>query len=193
MNESIMFDFKDWYDRVADWLPDDCIVCEIGVADGISALYLAQRLNDLGKKFKLYMVDNMDYGGYDQLVKIYENIIESGLGHSIVVLPVDSVNASKRFNDNSLHFVFLDASHLYPETKESIISWTPKIIDDWYMSGHDYFEYRDGVGRAVDEIIPVEIMVEGFESPQKLLQIENTSRGCGIFYFQKKNYPQLKI
>ena len=46
--ETLMFDFYDFYDRIAKELPNDCKVCEVGVADGISALYLAKKLNELG-------------------------------------------------------------------------------------------------------------------------------------------------
>ena len=66
-----MFDFDDFYDQIARELPDDCRVCEVGVADGDSAIFLAQKLIQYNKNFKLYMVDNMDYGGFIQMKTIY--------------------------------------------------------------------------------------------------------------------------
>lgn len=191
MSETLMFDFSAFYDRIANELPDDCKVCEIGVANGDSALYLAKKLNELGKNFKLYMVDNMDYGGYDQMKTIYQNIIETGLGEHIEIIPTDSVSASKIFNDDSLHFVFLDSSHEYQETKDSILVWTPKLVDDCIMAGHDYFEYEE-VHKAVNEIVPFTYKREAIETQdfkyEQVLYTENTTNGYGIFYFKKKFY-----
>lgn len=192
--ESTMFDFSGFYDRIAEQMPDNCKVCEVGVADGESALYLADRLNKLGKNFTLYMVDNLDYGKYIQLCHIYENIIKSGLGGNIKVIPKDSIEASKDFNDGELHFIFLDSSHEYLETKESIINWYPKLLDNGIFSGHDYHLY-EGVRNAVDELIPThfkrtDIPDREFDY-EKVLNIEYTEKGYGLFWMQKQWYLQL--
>lgn len=195
MNDSArMFDFSGFYDRIANELPNDCKICEVGVADGESALYLARRLYILGKKFKLYMVDNMDYGKYFQIKTIYENIIESGLGKFIEVIPYDSVEASKLFNDNFLHFVFIDASHLYEETKKDILAWYPKVIDEFILSGHDYIGHTE-VNKAVNELIPEtitrnDIPDREFE-PEKFLHTEDTDNGYGLWYCRKDFYKHL--
>ena len=192
--EYIMFDFKDFYDRIAEELPNDCKVLEVGVADGDSSLYLAWRLNELGKKFTLYMVDDMSYGNYIQLCTIYENIIRSGLGSNIKVIPKDSIKASYDFNDGYLDFIFLDSSHQYKETKDSIQKWYPKLKDEGIFSGHDYYLYG-GVKDAVDELIPTEftrtdIPNREFE-PEKILNVEETKNGFGLFWFKKQWYLQL--
>lgn len=59
---TLMFDYSQYYQRIADELPSGCNVVEVGCADGISAIYLAQELHKRNKTFKLYMIDNMDYG-----------------------------------------------------------------------------------------------------------------------------------
>lgn len=190
-----MFDFKEYYSRMANRLPNDCKVVEIGVAAGNSALYLAKKLNELGKNFTLYMVDNMDYGGMEQIVEIYENIIESGLGKSIKVIPKDSIEASKKFNDNSLDFVFLDSSHELIETRNSCVSWYPKLKDGAIFSGHDAIT-SIGVSQAINEIFPKTITREPIDEPEQkqvfepeiLLNIENTDNGFGIFWVKKIFY-----
>lgn len=103
---TLMFDYSQYYQRIADELPSGCNVVEVGCADGISAIYLAQELHKRNKTFKLYMIDNMDYGKYEQMKTIYTNIIKSGLGEYIEVIPKDSVTASKDFNDGILIFYF---------------------------------------------------------------------------------------
>ena len=189
-----MFDFSHFYDRIAKELPNDCKVCEVGVADGDSALFLAEKLHHYGKKFKLYMIDDMDYGQYNQMKKIYENIIKSGFGQFIEVIPKDSVEASKDFNDGYLDFIFLDSSHQYQETKDSIKSWFPKLKDEGIFSGHDYELYK-GVKDAVDELIPktflrTDIPDRVFDV-ETILHTEETTKGYGLFWFKKQWYLKL--
>jgi len=194
--ETIMFDFASFYDRIADELPDGCRICEVGVADGDSALYLAKRLYGEGKSFKLYMVDSMDYGKYEQMKTIYQNIIKSGLAEYIEVVPYDSIEASKKFNDNDLNFVFIDTSHEYEETKKSIAAWYPKVKDEFVLAGHDYFGHI-GVAEAVDEMLPKIItrndIPDRIFEPERFLNIENTDRSYGLWWVRKDFYKNLNL
>lgn len=189
-----MFDFARFYDRVASELPHDCRVCEVGIADGESALYLANSLHVLGKRFKMYMVDNMDYGKYNQMKTIYENIIKSGLGEYIEVIPEDSIAASKLFNDNYLDFVFVDTSHEYEETKDSIRAWYPKLKDERILGGHDYNLY-EGVKKAVEEVIPRRItrndIADRIFEPEDFLENETTDNGYGLWWCKKDFYKKI--
>lgn len=195
-----MFDFSNFYDKIADQLPDNCVVVECGVANGESSLYLAKRLYELGKTFTLYMVDDCSYGGYNQLIDIYENIVNSGLGRSIKVIPLDSVKASEKFNGHSIDFVFLDSSHLYEPTKHEIVAWYDKVKDDGVLAGHDVITHEE-VAKAVSELIPEyitrpEITTPGNEQtfePEKLLNIEDTDNGYGVFWIKKRFYWQPKL
>jgi len=191
-----MFDFASFYDRVAAKMPDDCKLVECGVADGDSAIYLAKELKRLNKKFKLYLVDNMDYGKYFQMKTIYENCIKAGIAEHIEVHPYDSVAASKLFADGSLNFCYIDTSHLYEETKESIKAWYPKMIDGGILGGHDYFSCPP-VREAVDELIPQifireQINIDPFE-PEQFLHIEGTDHGNGLWHCTKDFYKFLSV
>jgi len=193
MSDFLMFDFPHFYQRIAKELPDDCKVLECGVADGDSALYLAQELNRLGKKFKLYMVDNMDYGRYLQMKKIYENIIKSGLGEFIEVVPFASLEAANLFNDGYLDFCYIDSSHEYEETKKEIRAWYPKVKDECILAGHDY--NADEVRRAVEEVVPKvfvrdDIGDRSFNS-ENVLQSETTLNDFGVWWFRKQWYLKL--
>ena len=192
-----MFDYENFYESIATLMPTKCILCEIGVANGDSALYLAKQLNEKGKDFKLYMVDNLDYGGVLQLKQIYENIIKSGLGHRIEVIPFGSIKAAKMFNGGSVNFVFIDSSHEYKETKQSIRNWYGKLVDGGYLAGHDFLSHN-GVSLAVEELLPYTIQRETIDDkvndhyqefePHEFLQIENTTNGNGIWKIQKNFY-----
>lgn len=68
---------------------------------------------------------------------------------------MDSISASKRFKNNSLDFVFIDAAHDYESVKADILAWLPKVKNNGILAGHDYYpehpEYC-GVYQAVHEI-----------------------------------------
>lgn len=177
-----MFDFSRFYDMIADVLPSDCRIAEVGVADGASALYLAKKLHEKGKKFKLFMIDSLDYGHSEQLGTIMRNVLNSGLGEHIEIIPIDSLNASLKFNDQSLHFVFVDASHTFEGTKADIRLWWQKILDGCYLSGHDYLKDSIGVTNAVDELIPKEYM-----------EVYDTEKGYGVWAVKKDLINNFKI
>lgn len=175
----MMFDFSAYYDKIVELMPDNCRVCEVGIANSDSALYLAEKLFNSGKKFHLYMVDDFSYGQYEQMITVYENIIKSGLGHHITVIAKDSVEASKHFNGHSLHFVFLDSSHLYEPTLKEVDAWYPKLLDEYYLAGHDYLTH-EGVRKAINEKIPTE-----------KLEVYETDNGYGVWAIQKQWFINL--
>lgn len=197
--EITMFDFADFYDSIAEQMPNNCRIVEVGVADGDSALYLAERLYKLGKQFTLYMVDDMSYGQYNQIVSIYENIINSALGRFIKVIPFESIEASKKFNDNDLDFVFIDASHQYEQTKNDIRSWYAKVKDEGILAGHDYWavEENPGVQKAVQELIPRIIRRNDIPNrifdAEQFLHDEKTKNNFGVWWVKKDFYKKLNI
>ncbi len=170
-----MCDFEPFYKRIAQEMPDNCSVVEVGVADGYSALMLAYELKSLGKNFTLFMVDNCDYGGTNQMQDILNHVYKSGLLDHIVFIPKPSLDASCRFNDNGLDFVFIDASHEYEPTKADIRLWYRKVKTGGILAGHDYWsDENPGVAQAADEVIPAEV-----------LNVEKTDKGLGVFWVVK--------
>jgi hypothetical protein len=78
----------------------------------------------------------------------------------INVVKSDSVEASKLYEDESLDFIFIDASHHYEFVKADIQAWYPKLKKGGYIGGHDYDPPSrtpngiHGVFQAVNEIFP---------------------------------------
>jgi hypothetical protein len=93
---------------------------------------------DLNKRFELYMIDSLAYGGTDQANTIIKNIVASGLGKHITFLQIGSLDASCKWPDNWAHFVFLDSSHTYEQTKAEIRLWHRKVMHGGVLAGHDY-------------------------------------------------------
>lgn len=186
-----MFDFSAFYARMAEELPDGAVCAEVGVANGTSAIFLAETMLNLGKKFHLYMIDNLEYGKWDQLRDILWNVSAAGLGEWVEILPIDSLNASTRFPDVHFDFVFLDSSHLYELTKAEIRVWYPKIKEDGILGGHDYTTHEE-VGRAVDLVIPKLVPNrEGGLRTLRILELEETELGYGVWWLRKRHYVKL--
>lgn len=163
-----MCDFHAFYERIAQQLPSPCRVIEVGCADGHSAIFLAETLQRLNKKFELVMVENMDYGKEEQQNTLLVNIIKSGLASKIRLISLDSLNASCKFPDQWANFVFIDASHKYEPTKADIRLWYRKVIHGGYLAGHDY--NMDEVKNAVDEVIPAD-----------RLEVVDTAKDLGVW------------
>lgn len=193
-----MFDFQDYYKQVAANLPDNCRVCEVGVADGESVIFLLQEILKLGKGIERFvLVDNFDYGKYEHLAILTKNLIVSDLRketlyHHCEIVPYSSLDASCKFPDNYFHHVFLDSSHDYEQTKAEVRLWYRKVVVGRILAGHDYYEC-DMVKQAVDEVFGDCIYIENIEDKQVYkhidvrdkLVIQQTGNGSGLWLMKK--------
>lgn len=153
-----MFDFEPFYFDTAMSLPNHAVIAEVGLAEGASAIYLAETLLNLGKQFTFYLIDNLAYGREEQLRTLLRNIGRAQLAHLVEIVPVSSVEGACRFPDLHFDFVFIDASHRTEWTKADILLWLQKVKHDGILAGHDY-NGREGkeVRIAVDAVIPATI------------------------------------
>lgn len=62
-----------------------------------------------------------------------------------------SHQAYTKFDNESLDFIFIDASHIYEDVKKDIELWYPKVKEGGMISGHDI--NMKGVSKAVSESI----------------------------------------
>ena len=91
---------------------------------------------------------------------LYDEFINNTkpVNHIINPLRMTSVEASKLYDDNSLDFVFIDASHEYEFVKEDIKHWFPKVREGGIIAGDDMeWHVADSIKRAVTEMIPKHI------------------------------------
>ena len=66
----------------------------------------------------------------------------------------DSVAAARRYDDESLDFVFIDAGHTEAEVAADIAAWLPKVRSGGVLAGHDYSDSFPGVVAAVKRHFP---------------------------------------
>lgn len=74
-----------------------------------------------------------------------------GSNKNIIKIKDRSENACKRFENNSLDFVYIDADHSYESVQQDIVFWLPKVKKNMFFGGHDYSSSFVGVVKAVNE------------------------------------------
>jgi hypothetical protein len=116
---------------------------EIGVFKGYFSKYLIKDNPNL----KLYAVDNwIAYGDptadFSQR-KMDQYFLESKAllkPFNCEIIKAWSMDAVKKFEDESLDFVYIDANHDYKYVKEDIREWSKKVRKGGIVCGHDYIE-----------------------------------------------------
>ena len=132
---------------------------EIGVCSGYYSEVLMNNIPGL----KLYCVDSWDkYMMYKKFAdreahqSYFEHAVKKLAPYNCEIIREYSMDAVKRFDDESLDFVYIDANHAYDFVKEDIREWAKKVRIGGIVSGHDYYVTRQGnrgVVDAVDEYI----------------------------------------
>jgi hypothetical protein len=133
---------------------DSPVGAEIGVREG----YLSYTLLNNNKFLKLYSVDLWNDNevieeshSHDDNYKIAMQLLSKFNDRCIIHRTLSSKFLSN-LNDNTLDFVYIDASHDYHSVKNDICMSFSKIKDNGWIMGHDYNEW-DGVTSSVNECI----------------------------------------
>jgi hypothetical protein len=136
---------------------------EIGVEKGIFSRRLCEKIPGL----KLYSIDAWmpyKYAGLahngkstNRQNKYYEEAKIRLAPFNCEIIREYSMDAVKRFEDESLDFVYIDAHHGYEFVKEDVEEWAKKVRKDGIVAGDDYYVFpnsgNDGVIKAVDEYV----------------------------------------
>lgn len=132
------FDFRDVYSLAAKLMPEHGIFVEVGAWKGQSAIFLRDRLDDIGKQsVDLFCVDTFLGDSDTGAVDIYDKFLENIDGRNIKNMRQKSVFAADNFPDHSLHGVFIDAAHDYDNVIADIKAWSPKLRQGGFFGGHD--------------------------------------------------------
>ena len=196
IEDGLNFDYSGHYSSMALNVPDSAHIVEVGSWLGKSAIYLATELNGYGKRAKIDCIDTWDGGECPVLrshvsklgdvLKIFkQNVCEAGVSHMIRPVVSSSIDASKRYDDNTLDFVSIDANHDYKQVMSDLRAWYPKVKIGGMISGHDFAMQsetsRSGVIKAV---------LEFFQN--KNLEIQPYGRTWRHIKYDD-NWPELRI
>ncbi len=165
-NVSGYFDYSKFYKIALNSVKDDGIIVEIGSWMGRSTSCMGDLIKKSGKKINFFAVDTWEGSNEDahreelqrlkdQGTTLYDtflkNIKDCGVENYITPIKSTSLNAAKQFEDNSIDFVHIDASHEYKDVLDDIKAWYPKVKPGGIISGDDYILCWDGVVNAVNE------------------------------------------
>ena len=151
------FNFANIYKEIVEQSADNSKFVEIGSWKGKSSTFLAVEIVNSKKNIALYCVDTWKGSEEhsEELSVINDTLFEEFLSniepvkHIITPIRETSLQAASMFEDNSLDFVYIDASHDYENVKADIHAWYPKVKVGGLFAGHDF--HWDGVKRAVKQ------------------------------------------
>lgn len=137
---------------------------EIGVAEG----WYSSQIMANNKVTKMYGVDPyMPHAGYRDYTHGRTFFKLHAKAHARLdvysnyeFIETYSVEAAKRFADNSLDFVYIDGDHSREAVTLDIVTWLPKVKPGGILAGDDYIRserdkrFYDVIG-AVDEFVAV--------------------------------------
>jgi predicted O-methyltransferase YrrM len=139
-------DILPYYKEIIVKMPEHSKLVEVGTFHGRSAVFMAEEIEKLNKNVDFYTIDVWDMR--PACLRDSKAIFLQGY----------SLEVAKTFSDESLDFVFIDATHTYEAVKDDIKTWLPKVKKGGIIAGHDYYDYDfpkeascPGVRKAVDE------------------------------------------
>lgn len=163
------FTFSNLYSEIVKKFKENSHFVEIGSWMGRSASFMAVEIINSGyDNIKFDCIDTWQGSAEhkeheiiktDDLFNQFKKNISS-VSHIINPIRLNSINASKLYEDNSLDFIFIDASHEYEDVKNDILHWTPKVKKNGIIAGHDFTENWKGVKKAVIEIFGKEKIIQ---------------------------------
>lgn len=160
------FSYTNLYDLALKYCPDNATFVEVGSWMGRSTCYMGEQIKKSSKNIKFYAVDTWagseesDHKDAIDRLKSYNftlfevfkyHLSECGVSNYVTPLQTTSLEAASQFEDNSLDFVHIDASHDYENVLADIRAWYPKVKPGGFITGDDYVINWGGVIQAVKE------------------------------------------
>lgn len=136
-------------EKLLEEMPKGAVCAEVGVAEG----YYSDKILNIVQPRLLYLIE-YDSQCCINLERRFKTQIEAGI---VKILQGDSVEMIKQLEDDTLDFVFLDATHDYEHPKAELNAVQKKVKADGYIMGHDYTRFsmwealQYGVIEAVNE------------------------------------------
>ena len=155
------FDSDLVYKLAVNKFSDDSIFVEIGSWMGRSTSCLGQIIKQSKKNIRVFAVDTFEGSEEhtDDIRNISTSLFElfqkniSLCEVSDIVTPIQgaSLDVVSKFEDESIDFIFIDASHDYENVLADITAWYPKLKPGGLIAGDDYSLCWGGVIQAVNE------------------------------------------
>ena len=158
------FSYPTLYTDMVHQFPSGSKFVEVGCWKGRSAAYMCVEIANSNKDIDFYCVDIWDVlpdreNEEPELKNLYNIFLENLKPVEAFYKPLKlpSVDAAKKFKDESLDFVFIDAGHEYNAVKSDILAWFPKVKPGGILAGHDLYPTTPSWGdvyKVVEELFP---------------------------------------
>ena len=163
------FSYPKLYEQMVNQFPSGSKFVEVGSWKGRSSSHMAVEIANSDQDISFYCVDTWSGSEehYDASGSAYEPNIDrlydiftenmKPVSDYYIPLRMKSIEASFKFENVSLDFVFIDASHEYQDVLDDIKHWLPKVKPGGVLAGHDYYvqphnhTFAPGVKQAVNE------------------------------------------
>ena len=170
------FDFDDIYDlAIGRYGSNSARFVEIGAYKGRSTCYLAERIRETGLAIRFDVVDtfagDVHIGYLDLWPEFAANLERAGLLSSLAVHRCLSTEAAATFEDQSVDFVFIDATHSFDAASQDIAAWWPKLRSGALLAGHDYTNFPE-VAAAVNAFVANCGLHQGFRSSRSSWMVD---------------------
>lgn len=148
------------YEEIIESAQNGYTIVELGSFKGRSTSYLLELANKSGKQLNIYAIDHFqgseEHEKIDYLSIFKYNMDNLEFKYPYTIIQKDSIEAAKEFENESIDFMMIDASHDYENVKKDILCWLPKIKIGGTLAGDDYD--WPGVSAAVDELLPTRLV-----------------------------------
>lgn len=180
------FEYASFYQMCFNFLPSPSTLVEIGSWKGRSSCYMASLIKESGVESTFYCVDTWE--GSEEHKSLIQELKDKGttlfdeflknvklcqLDDYIIAVKKDSVEAAKLFEDESIDFIHIDASHDYDNVMKDLKAWYPKVKKGALITGDDYG--WDGVQRAVND----------FFVNEDILWYDHDNKNGAVWFCQK--------
>jgi predicted O-methyltransferase YrrM len=164
------FDYENLYTQMVNEFPTGSVFVEVGSWKGRSAAYMCVEIANSGKSIEFYCVDHWLYPDYPH-IRLYNEFLSNlqPVGEYFHALKLESIQAARLFEDNSIDFVFIDADHDYNAVKADILAWYPKVKKGGIIAGHDYVpdSLQLEVYKVVNELFPNDLELVRSTNPDR--------------------------
>jgi hypothetical protein len=159
----VWFSGADIYRDFVESVTGPVIAVELGAWKGRSTSCMGVEIANSGKPIRFFTIDHWlgsegedahdedDDLGSGRLFEVFKQNI-GPVADYVTVIRDDSRAAASRFDDASVDFLYVDASHSYDGVLGDLIAWYPKVKVGGVIAGDDWCftnEGSRGVRRAV--------------------------------------------
>lgn len=158
------------YKGVAEFFPSGSHFVEVGSFLGQSTAAMAAFIAQVNKNIKFDAIDLFELSEFSdeehfEVLKEFnndlfgafkDNLKLAGVEKYVNILKMASKDAAKLYENESLDFVMIDASHEYEDVKEDINCWLPKVKVGGILAGDDLLDGKQEVAYAVRDTIGLE-------------------------------------